>query len=168
MIMTKAVAPMLVSLVLCGSAVAALAEAGQPTPPLAVAARRNQICQDEYARQVGDLAYLEAKLSLTAKQQPLFDRWKSVKLDIAKRGHADCSTRELPAHGLAHPPSPLEAMAREEDMLKRRLADLEAERPVLGALYDVLNPAQQGALMNPDGRNAAVLNRRVFDRAPSQ
>ena len=37
-------------------------------------------------------------------------------------------------------------MGREEDMLKKRLADLDAERPVLTALYNGLTPEQREAL----------------------
>ena len=113
-----------------------------------MAMRHKQFCQDAYAHQVGDLAYLEARLVLTAAQQPLFDRWKTVKLDIAKRGAADCATRELPMRDQARE-TPLDAMAREEDNLKHRIADLDAERPVLGAFYNVLTAAQKMALMHP-------------------
>jgi hypothetical protein len=42
-------------------------------------------------------------------------------------------------------------MGREQDMLKKRLADLDAERPALAALYDALTPKQREAL-SPNGR----------------
>src|SRR5580704_7168279 len=100
--------------------------------PAQSAPLHKRMCQDAYAHQVGDLAYLEAKLSLTAAQQPLFDRWKSVKLDLARRGEADCATRELPFRNPAKN-NPVDIMARQEDTLKRRLAEMEAERPVLTA-----------------------------------
>jgi LTXXQ motif family protein len=129
-----------------------------------IAARHKQMCQDEYAHQVGELAYLEAKLNLTAPQQPLFDRWKNVKLDIAKRAEADCTTRELPARDANARPSPLDGMAREEDILKRRLTDLDAERPALSALYNTLNVAQKDGFMHPDGMIGAnpMMGRRMF------
>src|SRR5438552_1965387 len=47
--------------------------------------RREQICRDLYAGKVGELAFLEAKLSLDAKQASLFGRWKQASLDIAKQ-----------------------------------------------------------------------------------
>jgi LTXXQ motif family protein len=115
--------------------------------PADMAAMHKRMCQDAYAHQVGDLAYLEAKLSLSAAQQPLFDHWKSVKLDIAKRGEADCATRELPRDRARN--TLLDEMTRQEDMLKRRLTDLQAERPVLTAFYNALNDTQKAALMHP-------------------
>ena len=127
-----------------------------------IATRHKQMCQDEYAHQVGQLAYLEAKLNLTPSQQPLFDRWKSVKLDIAKRGQADCSTRDLPARNVNVLPSPLEGMAREEDLLKHRLADLDAERPALSALYNTMNAGQKDALMHPDGMMGGPMMGHMF------
>ena len=128
-------------------------------------AQRRQICQDGYAHQVGELAYLEAKLNLTPAQQPLFDRWKSVKLDIAKRGEADCSTRELPVRNARTRPTPMDGMAREEDMLKRRLADLDAERPALATLYNALNQGQRDGLMEPGG-GRIVVRRILADMGP--
>jgi hypothetical protein len=131
--------------------------------PAQLAALHKRMCQDAYAHQVGDLAYLEAKLSLTAAQQPLFDRWKSVKLDLARRGEADCATRELPFRNQAKN-NPVDSMARQEDMLKRRLAELEAERPVLSAFYNSLGPAQKTALLHP-GPEAMMNRHRLFSDA---
>src|SRR5579863_9061696 len=80
-------------------------------------AQMKQMCEDHYAREVGRMAYLEARLNLTQPEQPLFARWKGVKLDIAKRRAADCSQR------MAHPDrkqsTPVERMSREQDMLKK-------------------------------------------------
>jgi hypothetical protein len=45
-------------------------------------------------------------------------------------------------------------MTGEQDMLKRRLADLDAERPVLAALYGALTPQQREAL-SPRGPQMA-------------
>jgi len=41
------------------------------------------------------------------------------------------------------PPSPLEHMAREEEMLKARLADLQMERPLVATLYNSLSDEQK-------------------------
>ena len=43
-------------------------------------------------------------------------------------------------------PSVIDHLAREEDMLKDRLADLQAERPALEALYNTLTPDQRNDL----------------------
>jgi LTXXQ motif family protein len=114
-----------------------------------MAAHMKRMCEDHYAREVGHLAYLEARLNLTQPEQPLFARWKGVKLDIAKRRTADCSQRV--AHMDHKEFTPVERMGREQDMLKRRLTDLDAERPVLATLYDALTPQQREAL-SPRGR----------------
>ena len=56
--------------------------------------RREQACKDLYARKAGELAFLEAKLSLNAKQAPLFAHWKQASLDVAKQHESDCATQE--------------------------------------------------------------------------
>ena len=149
-----AVVAMLTPHLLLPRAAAPAMDGGNPMPehrPSAaeVATLHKQMCQNDYAHEVGQLAYLEARLELVSVQRPLFDRWKTVRLDIARRGLAACSTTTLPAQ-TARRPTPADAMAREEEVLKRRLADLEAERPVLNALYNSLNTGQQEALIHPD------------------
>ncbi len=106
-------------------------------------ARFKQMCEDRYARTAGRMAYLEARLSLTQSEQPLFARWKAVKLDIAKRHAADCGPDA--ARFDRKISTPVERMNREQDMLKKRLADLDAERPALAALYGALTPTQREA-----------------------
>jgi hypothetical protein len=169
--MKKALLPVIASLLLCGAATAALREvaaAAEPTGPHRPAdqtQQRRQMCQDAFAHEVGTLAYLEAKLNLSAAQQLLFERWKSVRLDIAKRGEADCATREFPAKDARARPTPMDDMAREEDMLKRRLADLDAERPALAALYNGLNQNQKEALTQPAG-GRIIVHRILADMGP--
>jgi hypothetical protein len=174
--MRKALLPMLASLLICGTATAALiatnAHAGQSSrkpmmvlaqneiratpgrdgaPPPDMEARmdrhmrgRGEMCENLYARKAGEVAFLEAKLQLDARQQPLFARWKDVSLDIAKRHEGVCGTRvaRLRAGGR---PDMMERLGREEDRLKTRLADIQAERPSLSALYASLTPTQQSA-----------------------
>jgi len=101
-----------------------------------------RICKDLYARKAGELAFLEAKLSLDAKQAPLFARWKQASLDIARQHESDCAGKARtslrgPRAGV------LDRMTLEEDQLKRRLSDIQAERPTLTALYTSLTPAQK-------------------------
>ena len=53
-------------------------------------------------------------------------------------------------------PGPGDMMSREEDRLKERLADIEAERPALEALYNALSPEQRMELVRagrPMGRH---------------
>jgi hypothetical protein len=111
-----------------------------PTPA-EMAARLRQMCHDRYARQAGALAYLEAKLSLTPAEQPLFEHWKQVKLDVAKRQGDACAAREKP--NTAKLPSLVDRMAQREARLQKRLADMQAERPALESFYNALSPEQK-------------------------
>jgi hypothetical protein len=193
--MRKSLIPMLVSLALCGAATTAIVMSSaraQPGPhkPMMVAAsglqlaandpapppdtgdrtaRLQQMCNDLYARQTAQLAYLEASLQLTASERPLFQRWKDAKLGIAHR-HADACARSpiadrqdaqrgaradsqagrqqdnTPDRIARERPDPATMMTREEDSLKQRLADIETERPALEAFYNALSPAQRKEL----------------------
>ncbi|HEY4075859.1 MAG TPA: Spy/CpxP family protein refolding chaperone [Rhizomicrobium sp.] len=128
-------------------------EMGGPSPEAMhdMAVRREQFCKDMYARRVGELAYFEAKLSLTTAQAPLFDHWKQSSLDVAKRHSGECGTGERHAKG-GKMPTLIDRMAQREDRLKHRLADLESERPALEALYNSLNPQQRTELTHSIGR----------------
>jgi hypothetical protein len=139
--------------------------------PVEMAAHMKQMCQDRYAREVGRMAYLEARLNLSQTEQPLFARWKDVKLDIAKRRSTDCGQR--PAHQDHAQSSPVERMSREEDVLKKRLANLDAERPVLAALYGALTPAQREMLkprhaMMARGMGHGMMDRGMMHRRPME
>jgi hypothetical protein len=115
--------------------------------------RRAQLCKDMYAHKVGELAFLETKLSLTSAQAPLFARWKDASLDIAKRHEGECSARMRPAR--AERASIVDRMEIEEKLLKLRLADIDAERPALAALYGALTPAQKEEFGDGDMRRMA-------------
>jgi hypothetical protein len=155
--------PVMVALVAPGTMLAQNTPPGAPRGemrdmrmpnPAEMAARMKQMCDDHYAREVGRMAYLETRLNLTQPEQPLFAHWKGVKLDIAKRHTAECGQRTA-AHQDRKMSTPVERMGREQDMLKKRLADLDAERPVLAALYDGLTPQQREALSPHRGRMMA-------------
>lgn len=103
---------------------------------------RAQFCKDMYARKAGEMAFLEAKLTLNASQQPLFDHWKQASLDIAKAHEGDCTGHET-AHKPGQRPSMLDQMSLEEAMLKKRLADIDAEKPSLTAFYNSLSSQQK-------------------------
>ena len=121
------------------------AEGGPASDAMMMAPRREQFCSDLYAGRVGELAFLEAKLSLDAKQAPLFTRWKQATLDIAKQHESECAGKppRRAADMRGHRRSMVERLALEEDLLKRRLTDIQAERPALAALYGALTPAQK-------------------------
>jgi hypothetical protein len=115
--------------------------------------RRGEICKELYARKAGELAFLEAKLSLNANQAPLFGRWKQVSLDVAKQRETECAAPEHPRQ--ARRLSVVDRLALEEDLLKKRLSDIQAERPALAALYNSLTPVQKEEFGQGDMRRMA-------------
>ena len=126
-----------------GTMAAPRTEEGPDTREAMAEPRREQGCKFLYARKAGELAFLEARLSLSANQAPLFARWKQVSLDVAKQHESDCTTRKRPAEARGKRLSVMDRLALEEDLLKRRLSDIQAERPALSALYAALTPAQK-------------------------
>jgi hypothetical protein len=138
------VIPLLATTVLAGGiAVAATAQHTGPGRhnPQDMQQHRAEMCSNIYAGAVGRLAFLETKLSLSSSQTGAFNAWKNVKLSEAKEHSAKCSTMAMPDRD--HMPSPLDHMAREEQMLKARLASLQSERPALTTLYNSLNDTQK-------------------------
>ena len=110
--------------------------------------RRATMCQNMNARSAGRLAYLETRMELTAGQRAAFNRWRDVRLAAAKRRAATSATTPM-GHGgrglgaQTAQVNPTERMARQEQMLRQRLADITAERPALDALYASLTPEQR-------------------------
>ncbi|HIJ63211.1 MAG TPA: hypothetical protein HPQ04_11015, partial [Rhodospirillaceae bacterium] len=56
------------------------------------AAMHQRMCGEIYARQSAKMAYLEAKLELTAQQRPLFDKWRQSELDGATAERTQCQS----------------------------------------------------------------------------
>jgi hypothetical protein len=127
-----------------GGAMAAPRAEGGPAPDMREAMTgHEQVCKFLYARKAGELAFLEARLSLSANQAPLFTRWKQASLDLARQHESDCAARKRPAEARGKRLSVVDRLALEEDLLKKRLSDIEAERPALSALYAALTPVQK-------------------------
>jgi hypothetical protein len=128
--------------VICAaSAIAQASPANEPTHgKMDMASWHQERCSDRYARHVGQIAYLEAKLSLTQTQRPLFANWKDSVLASAKSQESSC----LAMHpDFAHPPSILDREARLHDMLQQRLSEMDAQRPAMTALYQSLTANQK-------------------------
>jgi hypothetical protein len=174
--MRKALLPMFASLLLCGAATAALVATNAraqtaPRRPVMMAlvsstdltaaappveggpppdmmpdrgARREQMCHEMYAHKVGEIAYLEAKFALTPAQTPLFARWKNAALDVARAHQSDCTSHQRPDR--AERANLIDRLGEEEKMLKRRIADIQAERPALEAFYNSLTQAQKAEM----------------------
>lgn len=127
--------PVLASIALAAPALAQ--DAAAPKPDMAK--HHAEMCNTMYARAVGKLATLEVELKLTAAQKPLFERWKSVKLESAKAHSDKCATMKMPDHDI----SIIEGLKFETKMLEARLAELKAETPSLEALVNALDKDQQ-------------------------
>jgi len=128
-----------------------------------IAARMKQMCQDAYAHEAGDLTYLQTRLQLTASQQSAFQRWQQAKLGIAKRQADACASRPVSdRRAQGQMPSPGEMLGRQEERLKQRVADIEAERPALDALYNALSPQQRTELLRAGRQNRGDMRRHMF------
>lgn len=126
-----------------------LAQAGPPRGQ-DMDRKRQPSCNDITADKQEEMRWLESRLSLTGAQAPLFARWRQVALDIARRNQSECTAHQRNAN---RAPSLLDDIAEEETMLRGRLADLQAERPVLEAFYRSLSPGQRSQLEQQDNQD---------------
>lgn len=122
-----------------------LARPATPADRAAMQKHHAEMCSDRYAEQVGETAFLEARLGLDGSQKRLFERWKAVTLARAKVRAAECAARTPPDR----PPSLIDRLTMEETMLTRRLDDLRAEMPALKALFRSLSDEQKQAFRGP-------------------
>ena len=117
-----------------------------PSPadmPADMAAWHARMCDDHYAYAAGRLAFIEAKLSVTDAQRPLFDHWRDAVLQNAQSHKSECLAHQF-TPGEHH--SILERTAMMQKRLESRLAALQSEQPALAALYQSLAPAQKAEL----------------------
>jgi hypothetical protein len=143
------------------------AETGAHAPAAMMRERRAGRCEELSARAAGWLAYLEARLDLTAAQTPLFARWKNTRLAAARRMEQKCDTRAASGRN-GQALTPVERLAHEQGMLEQRLADIEAERPALQALYGSLSEAQKERFGDGGRRMAMRMMRRMPHGAPAR
>jgi len=97
-------------------------------------------CQEGYAHESAYLAYVQARLQLTADEQPLWDRWQQKLQAAALAGRTSCQADR------ANQGSRPNAIQREDSFLRMasaRIESIKASRPELQALYGALTPAQQ-------------------------
>jgi hypothetical protein len=105
-----------------------------------------QICTERYAREAGFLAYIGAKLDLTAQQQPLWDKYHQAMLDSFGKLRDVCVTNKSARHWSL---TALERRDRMDRTLSAKLDALHATRPALEALYQSLSPEQRALLDHP-------------------
>ena len=155
----RIIIPFLASLALCASA--ALAQEAPAAPPAPSAMHhgghamggmhfgmedmqkhRAEMCADLTPRAIGKFAYLEARLSLTDKQKPLFERWKNAVLSSIKAHEGACTNAKMPDRDA----SVVDMAKRQLKMMETHLADLRAQMPALEALVGSLNAEQNKVL----------------------
>ncbi|MEO8558489.1 MAG: Spy/CpxP family protein refolding chaperone [Rhodospirillales bacterium] len=108
-------------------------------------------CTSRYAGAAGHVAYLEAKLDLTAAQKPLFQKWEQSVMGSAQKSRDTCVTN-VAATKPDTKPTILDRETRMEKSLSEKLDALKAQRPALEALYAALTPDQQAQFNRPIGR----------------
>jgi hypothetical protein len=118
----------------------------QPQAEQQGADEHRQTCTERYAHIVGRLAYLEAKLELTAGQRPLWDKWRDAVISGADQRRALC--RQSPFRSGAHA-TIVERQAYFGRITAARAQALQTAQPALEALYQALSPEQREVLDRP-------------------
>ena len=103
-------------------------------------------CKERFAREAGSLAYLGAKLDLTAQQQPLWDTYQKAMLDAATKQRQTCLENSL---GPEPHSTALERRDHLQKLLQARLDGLQSTRAALEALYQSLSPEQRHLVDRP-------------------
>jgi len=97
------------------------------------------ICLEMYARGEGRLAYLQARLELTADQKALWDSWEAKIRALETQRRSQCQSNQNNSSS----PGALEADSALTTALSMQLDAVKAARPALEALYHTLNSTQQ-------------------------
>ena len=100
-----------------------------------------EMCKNRYAEAVGKLAELETRLELTAKQKPLFDRWRDTLLTSAKARVDECNIVKMPRDM-----SIVDMVKAHQKIMQTRLDILKGQLPALEALNAALTADQQKVL----------------------
>jgi hypothetical protein len=101
-------------------------------------------CTDRLAWRAARRAYVEAKLNLTAQQQPLWDKVQSAAQTEEQKERQLCASLKPGTE-----PTMLDRMDRMQRFLSARLEALQAARPAVQALYQALTPDQQVIFNRP-------------------
>ena len=136
--------------------------------PQEQAAEHRKNCTEHYARAASAQAYLAAKLDLTDKQRAAWNKWDQWTMDTAGKERAAC-LEATPTTGAR--PTALDREARHERKLSIEVQGLQAAKPSLLALYDVLTTEQRAVMDHAFDRRAldAVKQRyAVKSLAPDQ
>lgn len=121
--------------------------------PAERAERHKDMCSQRYGRQVGRIAALETRLGLTDQQRPAWNAWAKG-VGSSETALRDQCLSDQPRGDT--PPTALEHEARMERGLSAHLQALQANRPAMQTLYDVLTPDQKkifDRFLSPHGRH---------------
>lgn len=103
-------------------------------------------CIDMVARRIGDRAYIKARLELKPEQMTAWNAFEKAADEASAKSMARCQT--LPAE-MKERPGYVERLTMEEDLMKARIATIEAVKPSLTALVGVLTADQKAVLDRP-------------------
>ena len=139
-----------------------LAQATPPAPPPSPRAERapgergaphversfspKAACIDMVARRIGDRAYIKARLELKPEQMTAWNAFDKAADEASAKSMARCQT--LPTE-MKERPTYLERLTMEEDVMKARIATIEAVKPSLTTLVGVLTTEQKAILDRP-------------------
>lgn len=111
-----------------------------------------QACQDRVAKRAGFVAYIGAKLNLTADQKPLWD--KVVAATQAAQANEAKTCAALPASADARDKETIiDKMDHRQAMMQAQLQGLQQIEPAAQALYQVLTPEQKAIVDHPFHRD---------------
>jgi hypothetical protein len=106
------------------------------------------MCKERVARSLGHRAYLKARLDLKPEQAALWDAYEKAADAESAKDKARCAT--LPMERKERP-NFADRLNMQDDMMKARLASLEAVKPSVLALYAALTPDQKALFDRPMG-----------------
>jgi len=105
-----------------------------------------QRCEERLARRAGFVAYMAARLNLTAEQKPLSDKLQGLLQSAADRERQLCASLPTAADGRG---TILDRINRREQFLSARLQGLQQIKPALDQLYQALTPEQKAVMDHP-------------------
>ena len=106
-----------------------------------------QRCEEHLARRAGFVAYVGARLNLTAEQKPLWDKVQAATQAAQDKQRQLCGTLKPAAERGQE--TVLDRMNRREQRLTARLQGLQQVQPAMQALYQALTPAQKEIVDHP-------------------
>jgi hypothetical protein len=106
-----------------------------------------QKCEEHLARRAGFVAYLGARLNLTADQKPLWDKVQAATQAAQDKQRQLCGTLKPAAERGQE--TVLDRMSRREQKLTAQLQGLQQVEPAVQALYQALTPEQKALVDHP-------------------